>query len=352
MMEFIRAIRRRGHRVTFIPDNMAVFSPYLEQLQRLGVEVVYPPYFGSVEEYLKKHGCEFNLAIISRADVADRHMETVRRNAPRARIVFDTVDLCFVREERQASVGDNRALRAAAASRKAQELRLAGMADLTLVVSPFETAMLEHECGGQIDVRVVPNIYPVVKNDPPGWKGRRDIIFIGGFAHAPNVDAVLYFAQQIFPLIQERVPDAVLKIIGPEATPPICQLASPSIEILGFVPDIKPIFDRALVSVAPLRFGAGVKGKVNQSMLFGVPAVVTSVAAEGMYLTHEENAMIADLPESFADAVVRLCESPELWQKISQNGLRNVSEHFSVEAAAKPIDELLAWAGLKANSRK
>ena len=162
----------------------------------------------------------------------------------------------------------------------------------------------------------------------------------------------VYFAQQIFPLIQARVPTAIFKIIGPDPTPTIYQLASPSIEILGFVPDIKPIFDRALVSVAPLRFGAGVKGKVNQSMLFGVPAVVTSVAAEGMYLTHEENAMIADQPESFADAVVRLCESPELWQKISLNGLRNVAEHFSVEAAAKPIDDLLAWAGLQTNSRK
>ena len=186
MMELIRQIKHRGHHVTFIPDNMAVFSPYLEQPASQGVEVVYPPYFGSVEEYLKQHGREFNLAIISRADVADRHIETVRRNAPRARIVFDTVDLCFVREERQASVGDNPALRALAANRKAQELRLAGMADATLVVSPFEKAMLESECGSQIDVRIVPNIYPVANDDPPGWHDRRDIVFIGASAPRPQ----------------------------------------------------------------------------------------------------------------------------------------------------------------------
>ena len=113
-----------------------------------------------------------------------------------------------------------------------------------------------------------------------------------------------------------------------------------------------PIFDRARVSVAPLRFGAGVKGKVNQSMAFGVPTVVTSIAAEGMYLSHGENAMIADDPASFAEDVVRLLTSPELWRKVSQNGLKNLIEHFSVEAAAGPIDELLAWAGISAQSVK
>ena len=85
-------------------------------------------------------------------------------------------------------------------------------------------------------------------------------------------------------------------------------------------------------------------------MSFGVPAVVTSIAAEGMFLTNEENAMIADDPAMFAAAVVRLCTSRELWMKISQNGLRSLAEHFSVLAAAKPIDELLAWAGLNADS--
>lgn len=111
---------------------------------------------------------------------------------------------------------------------------------------------------------------------------------------------------------------------------------------------MKPHFDRARLSVAPLRFGAGVKGKVNQSMSLGVPTVVTPVAAEGMYLTHEVDAMIADGAEHFADAVVRLWSSPDLWRKISENGIRSLQRHFSVLAATGPIEELLAWAGLSA----
>ena len=348
MMELIRAIGSRGHLITFFPNNEAVFSPYLEDLERAGVEVVYPPHYASAEEFLSKYGHEFRLAIIARANVAERHMDTVRRHAPQARIVFDTVDLCFLREERQARISGDGSLQAAASLRKEQELRLARSADITLVVSAIEKAVLEAECGIEADVRILSNIHPVATSPPRGYDERRDIVFIGGFDHQPNVDAVLFFAHEIFPLVRERIAGAVLQVIGPYPTPEISGLASDRIKILGFVPDVKPYFDRARLSVAPLRFGAGVKGKVNQSMSLGVPTVVTDVAAEGMYLTHEVDAMIADGAEHFADAVVRLWSSPDLWLKISANGIRSLHQHFSVEAATRPIEELLAWAGLSA----
>ena len=348
MMELIRAIQLRGHLVTFVPNNEAVFSPYLEDLERAGIEVIYPPHYRSTEEYLSRFGREFRLAIIARADVAHRHMDTVRTHAPQARVVFDTVDLCFVREERQARISGDESLQAAALLRKEQELRLARSADITLVVSAIEKAVLEAECGPDVDVRILSNILPVETRTPPGYDKRRDILFIGGFDHQPNVDAVLFFAHEIFPLVRQRIPSVVFHVIGPYPTPAISALASGSIHILGFVPDVKPHFDRARLSVAPLRFGAGVKGKVNQSMSLGVPTVVSRVAAEGMYLTHEVDAMIAEGPEQFADAVVRLWSSPDLWRKISENGIRSLERHFSVLAATRPIEELLAWAGLPA----
>ncbi len=350
IVEIMRRIRRAGHHVVFVPDNTTILSPYIEDLQSKGIEVILPPHYRSVEDYLSQHGRDLRLAILSRADVAEKHLATVRRLAPKARIVFDTVDLHFMREERHAGLDQAEGRADRAALRKDQELRLARNADLTLVVSPIEKAVIEKECGQHVDVAVLPTIYPVGAVNPPDWNDRRDIVFIGGFAHAPNIDAVLYFSREIFPLIQARIPDAVFKVIGPDPTTEISQLASPSIQILGFVPDIKPIFEQARIAVAPIRFGAGVKGKVNQSMSFGVPTVVTSIAAEGMYLTHAENAMIADQPTAFADAVVALWQSHELWRKVSRNGLRNLIDHFSVEAAARPIDDLLSWAGLSATS--
>jgi O-antigen biosynthesis protein len=345
IMEIMRGVLRRGHHVTLIPDDMLVSPPYLEDLQAVGIEVVYPPHYPSVRDYLGQHGRELNLVIISRADVADRHMTAVRQFAPQAKLVFDTVDLHFVREERQAQLAQATSLQPAAANRKEQELRLARGADLTLVVSPVEKALLEKACHNEIDVRIIPTIYPRSDRNPPGFEGRRGIVFIGGFDHAPNIDAVLYFASEILPRVRECIPDVLFQVIGPDPTPEIRQLASPGIQIMGFVPDVKPIFDQARVAVAPIRFGAGVKGKVNQSMSLGVPTVVTSIAAEGMYLVHKRNAMIADDPESFADAVVRLSSSRSLWRTVSINGLQSLKKHFSVEAASRKIDALLEWAG-------
>ena len=347
MMELIRSIRRRGHHVTFIPQNLVVSSPYLENLQSIGVEVIHHPYYPSIIEYLKKHGREIDLAIISRFDVAARHMASVRQLAPQAKVVFDTVDLHYLRKEREAQVTKDHVLLLAAADRKRKETRLAYRADLTLVVSGIEKEFLEKECPG-IDVRVLPTIFPHEQAPIPGFEGRRDIVFIGGFEHAPNHDAVLFFAREIFPRVHQRIPEAMFLVIGPDPTPEILQLASPSIQILGYVPDVKPIFGQARISVAPIRFGAGVKGKVNQSMALGVPTVITSIAAEGMYLTHEHDTMIADDPATFANAVVRLYRSRELWERLSVNGKANVRKHFSVEASSHRIDELLEWAGLSA----
>jgi O-antigen biosynthesis protein len=345
MMEMIRALSVTTHRVTFVPADLIGHAGYLENLQAIGVEVIHRPYYDSIEEYLRQHGREFDLAIISRPSIAASHLTTVRRFAPRAKIVFDTVDLHFVREKRQASVTGDDSLESAAATRKHQELQLASRADLTLVVSPVEKEILETECPG-IDVRILATIHQVDEAGIPGFDGRHNIVFIGGFQHLPNPDAVLYFAREVFPLVRERLPDAVFQVIGPDAPPEVIAFDSASIQILGHVADVGPLFDRARVSVAPLRFGAGVKGKVNQSMSLGVPVVVTSVAAEGMHLVHEDNAMIADDPERFADAVVRLWTSRELWERVSWNGRQNIKTHFSREAAARSIADLLEWAGL------
>ncbi len=351
IVQMIRLLLSRGHRVTFIPDNLLVWPPYFQDLQSMGVEVVCPPSYDSVDAYLERHGRAFDLAIVCRSGIAAKHLAALRRLAPGARMVFDTVDLHFLREEREAELVQDFALSAAVGVRREQELSMARLYDLTLVVSHVEKAILERECPG-IQVMVIPNILPVDPEQPPGFELRSEIVFIGGFDHAPNVNAVLHFVREILPRILAQVPEAVFQVIGPYPPPEISHLESPHVRVLGHVPDVKPLFDRAVVSVAPLRFGAGVKGKVNQSMALGVPCVVTSLAAEGMHLVHGQDAMIADDPQAFADAVVRLWRSPALWRTLSREGRRNVQQHFSVQAAAERVDDLLEWAGLARGGRR
>ena len=214
--------------------------------------------------------------------------------------------------------------------------------------------MLEKECIDQIDVRVLSNnlstrMAPIVRLDSK----RRDIVFIGGFDHAPNIDAVLYFARRSFPRVQARIPEAVFQVDRPR--PDRRKSCSSHRRASRFWASYRTSNLSSIRRASRSRrsdSGQASKARSTRACRSAYPRSSPRIAAEGMYLTHGENAMIADDRESFADAVVRLWTSPELWHKLSKNGLKNLAEHFSVEAAAKPIDELLAWAGLSADSRK
>lgn len=346
MMEIIKSIRRSGRHVVFIPDNLAPAEPYGGELRRIGVETICFPHYLSIDSFLEAHGEEFDLVIISRPDITEKHLDSVKLFASKALVAFDTVDLHFLREEREARIKRNDALLQKAKLRKRQELDLTRRCDVTLVVSEHEKAILELELPG-IDVRIIPTIVKIDDAPRPPFEARNNIVFIGGFEHTPNADAVLYFAREVMPLIRERRPGVVFQVIGPDAPDEIRALACADIEIVGFVAEVEPYFDRARISVAPMRFGAGVKGKVNQSMALGVPTVVSSIAAEGMFLTHGENTLIADDPGSFAEAALRLFDDRELWERIADGGRKNVRDYFSVEAASRRIDEVLALASAR-----
>jgi glycosyltransferase involved in cell wall biosynthesis len=182
--------------------------------------------------------------------------------------------------------------------------------------------------------------------DVPGSKTpfalRRDWLFIGGFQHRPNIDAVLFFLKEIYPLVSEHLRDAKFYIIGEKAPPEIVALATERIIVTGLQTDVRPFFDSVKLSVAPLRFGAGVKGKINQSMAFGVPVVATSLAVEGTALSDREEILVADEPEDFARALIELYESEELWERLSENGIRKTRALYSTDAARKKLEFLFS----------
>jgi O-antigen biosynthesis protein len=143
-------------------------------------------------------------------------------------------------------------------------------------------------------------------------------------------------------LVSEQLRDAKFYILGDKAPPEIAALATERIIVAGLQRDVRPFFDTVRLSVAPLRFGAGVKGKINQSMAFGVPVVATSLAVEGMELTDHEDILVADEPEDFARALIELYESEELWKRLSENGIRKTRELYSPDAARKKLEILFS----------
>jgi GT2 family glycosyltransferase/glycosyltransferase involved in cell wall biosynthesis len=339
MVNLFAILQELGYKVTFAATNLEAPEPYVSTLQMRGVEVLYRPYVKSIDQHLKADGRLYDLVILSRADSAAKVMGTARRYCTNARIVYDTVDLHFLREMRLAELTGDKATRAVAERRKREELGYIAEADTTLVVSGVERELLAREAPGA-EVRVISNIHRIYGNRRP-FAEREDLFFIGAFAHPPNTDAVLWFCREIFPLVLSEEPTMRFSVIGADPPAQVRALASGHVRILGYVPDVTPFFDGCRLSVAPLRYGAGVKGKVNQSLAYGLPVVATTQAAEGMYLVDGESVLLADEPAAFAEAVLRLYRDAVLWEKLSTGGLAVMERYFSFAAARQALVDLL-----------
>jgi glycosyltransferase involved in cell wall biosynthesis/GT2 family glycosyltransferase len=338
MFQILKLLHQLGHRVIFIPDNLAGMPPYTGELQKRGIQVLYHPYVQKVRDYLITHGSGFDVIVLSRCQFACKHIADARLYAPQSRIIFDTVDLHFLREAGEARLtGDPEVERKAEETRQ-QEYELIDQFDETWVVSTTEQRLLQ-EKWPEKSIQLVSNIV-----DAPGSKTpfalRRDWLFIGSFQHPPNIDAVLFFLKEIYPLVSKHLHDAKFYIIGDKAPPEIVALATERIVVAGLQRDVRAFFESVKLSVAPLRFGAGVKGKINQSMGFGVPVIATSVAVEGTKLRDREDILVADEPEDFAQALIELYESEELWNRLSENGIRKTRVLYSTEAAREKLEFL------------
>jgi glycosyltransferase involved in cell wall biosynthesis len=219
------------------------------------------------------------------------------------------------------------------------ELALARAADGTIAITEDEKSVLARAVP-EASLYVLPNIHEVREGTPP-YSARRDILFVGSFAHPPNSDAVRYFVREIWPLIKKILPEVRFHIIGADAGEEVRALASGDIEVVGWVQDLQPWFDRIRVSVGPLRFGAGMKGKIGESMAAGVPVVGTGIAVEGMDLEEGRTVLVADDPATFAEKVVLVYRDEVLWNTLSEQAAKHVEARFSPRVAAVALREIM-----------
>jgi hypothetical protein len=269
---------------------------------------------------------------------AEDVIDTVRLQRRDLPIVVDSVDLHFVRELRAAPYADRPDIaKQQALDTRCRELAVYRKADAVVVVTESDKRIL-HRVVPNTRVAVVPTIHEVA-DDVPSFQDRKphSLLFVGGFQHTPNVDAVLFFCKDVLPLIRKVLPDTTVTIVGDGAPDAIRGMASDVITVAGWVPDVKPYLDTHLISIAPLRFGSGMKGKVGEAMAHGVPVVVTKVAAEGMDLQDEVAALIADSAPDFAAAVTRLLTDPILHERLSTNGRGLVAARWSQAVAAQHL---------------
>lgn len=292
----------------------------------------------AIENHLKQEGRKYDVVILSRLSMASRYIQTVRQSAPQSVVIFDTTDLHFLRGFRGAKVTGKVNLMKSALLAKRDELSIVRQADCTLVVSPVEKSILEEECPG-IPVHVLSNIHTIY-GPQQSFSGRSGLIFVGSFPHHPNVDGMAYFYKEVYPILKPRLPDVKITIIGSDPPEWLKRASTDHFIVTDYIPDIAPYFNHCRLSIAPLRYGAGVKGKVLLSMGYGVPVVASSIAAEGIPVVNGRDMFIADTPESFSNAIVETYQNEALWNQMSANGLEIVAKHFSFDAARQALIKL------------
>jgi len=322
-----------GFDVVLLPNNMTPAPGYEEALQRAGVTVITGAHgYHSSNHYLSEQGHTFSAFYLIRVHVAETVLDVIRQVAPHARILFHALDVQFLREGREAELKKDPTLRARAEATRERELAIMRRADHTVIVSPAELPVLRRYLP-DVPISVFPALYAPVASRPTSYNARKDIFFLGGYTHTPNVDAVCWFVTETWPLVRKQLPGAVFHIVGSEAPQTVLDLvAVPGVEVDGFVKNLTPVLSSMRVSVAPLRFGAGIKGKVAMAMGAGIPCVCTSIAAEGMGLEDGVHTRVTDDPREFADAVVRLYKDRGQWEQLSSNGRDLVRRHFGEEA--------------------
>lgn len=309
-------------------------DPYVKALLDIGVEVSLPQ---DNENSTKKKLLELldrnvSAVIIEFFHIAEINLDIVRKAKPRLPIIVDSVDVHFYRMQMMAEITMDSSHTDKSIEIKPRELAVYAKADYVWAVSDLDKTILLKE-NPELKIQVIPNLHPVQKTLPSlGERRKNSLLFVGGFNHPPNTDAILFFCREIFPIIINDIPDVTLTIVGDSPPPEIQELSSDRILITGFVASTQPYLDLAYISIAPLRFGAGMKGKVGEALASGLPVVTTSIGAQGMRLEHKANSWIADTPQAFAEGIKQICLNDELHIQLSLNGQEHVRLNFSIEA--------------------
>jgi glycosyltransferase involved in cell wall biosynthesis len=346
LVNYMKICMGLGYEVWFLSTSSADVDHYLEDLRSIGVICPSEPLNSSARQFVREHAQSFDGIMLYRVDVAARLIDRVRRAAPHARLIFDTVDLHFLREARFAELSNDKLKADEARRTRERELATMEKADCTILLS---TAELDIVAGLLPDAKLyrIPVVRQMRANTTP-LSLRRGVLFVGGFAHQPNVDAIVWFVKDIWPLVRARRSDLSLTIVGSSAPPIVQSLHTPSdgVSVVGFVDRVEPLQDRARMTVAPLRYGAGIKGKVVSSLAQGVPCVATSIAVEGTGLADGQGVLCADDPAGFANAIIRIAEDDELWIATAEAGARFARNNFSMQAVSAQLAQMFHDLGI------
>lgn len=337
LFEIVKIFLNQGYSITFLA-KYANHPRYRSALEDLGVECIcdlgtsLTDCLAQFASFLRERA--FDIAVFSHYFNYNTYAPYLQAFLPNCHLILDTVDLHFLRLQREAALSSDPVMQKYAEQVHYQEVSAILDADcLWMVTKKERDIVLPIVSNSEIAIHVVPIIHPVEKH-LQAYSQRKGVVFLGNYGHSPNVDAVNYFMQEVFPLLCQMLPEVHITIAGNQPPTHFQKYteAYANVSVTGFVPDHRDILSSHLVGIAPLRYGAGMKGKIGEYLACGLPCVSTSIGAEGMELEHEHEILIADDPVQFAKMIMKLYCDIDLWQALSSAGARYIQKHLSPEA--------------------
>ena len=341
--QYVRLFCDMGFKVIYLPDNLYPLEPYTSELQQLGVEVLYGSI--NIKRMVDKKWEIFGLRLAGQARYSYKYIDLFK-TLTHSKLLYFTHDLHYLREHRRYELDPDPKHLLESKRLKNLEFKLFAAVDVILTPSNYEESIIKKNFPDK-KVFTIPLYFFEFPHENikirADFGDREGILFLGGFGHLPNVDAVLWFVKEIFPRVKKQIPGVTFTVAGSNPTPEILALQNKDLRVTGYVPELSPLFEISRVFVAPLRFGAGVKGKIITSLVHGVPVVTTSIGNEGLNLADAQEALIADDPEAFAAKTVELYKNGILWDKVAKNAEDYLKCHFSVEKAKQLMQDIFRF---------
>ncbi len=339
---YIKVFQHMGYNVKFIGDNFYPHEPYTSALQQMGIEVLYGDwYYLNWQTWIEEHAKDIDVVFANRPHITMKYIDLLKEKT-NAKIIYYGHDLHHIREMREYEITKNEELLDSAKYWKKIEYDIMEKADVIFYPSYVEiNEIVKNRPEFKDKARAIP-VYmyeePHKADVKLSTKEKKDLMFVGGFAHKPNADAVCWFVENVFPQVLEKYPDIKLNVIGSKPTQEVLDLASENIIVHGFVSDeeLENFYHNTRMSVVPLRYGAGMKGKVVEAMYYQIPLITTSIGAEGMPEA-ERVMVICDEADEMAKNIIDLYENYDVLDEMSKKTVDYIQQYFSENAAEKIV---------------
>ena len=335
-LQEIKLVQSLGYKVTFIPKNFEDFGVYTQTLRNMGVEVIVAPFYRSIEDFIAQRGTEFDCAYITRYYVAQESIPALKEYAPDCKIIMNNADLHFLRELRFAGDDPDKLERAA----EVREMELEMMLETDVVISYNETehAVIQSHTDNAVKVMKCPWVIETPHHFPR-FKSTAGLAFLGGFKHPPNREGMEWFGAEVMPLIKNT--GIELSVYGAAMDHKFKEtMREQGINAVGYIDHLEDLYTKHRIFIAPLLSGAGIKGKVINALSYGIPTILTPMAAEGIGLRHGYDCMISRTPQEWAESINKLYHDEALWQSISRASRKYAEQQFSVSEGRRLMREI------------